>query len=228
MGLLTDLKGNYQTDPELGRKLATLFGVQLLLIDVYTPQGAAQMQTVYTALAQKMIHSEKQKHHQQQLRRPISCPPPMRQHYHHHQQQSLSQLQQYQNQNQNQQRQQQPLKNKQNRHSTINLYNQHQQQQLQHHEKWIKQQQPYFYNNNNSKNINNNHQQSKLPRSRNRYDLLSLATQGDTTEHHHHETHNMPTPPLSPIQSPLVQKQHHFNFNTCQSASDHEVSLPPR
>ncbi|CAO3638880.1 unnamed protein product [Cunninghamella blakesleeana] len=223
VGLLTDLKGNYQTDPELGRKLATLFGVQLLLIDVYTPQGAAQMQTVYTALAQKMIHSEQQKH-QQHLRRPISCPPPMRQYYNQHQKQSL---QYHPNQ------QQQPSKNKQSRHSTIYLSNHHNNNsnQLQHHEKWIKQQQQqsFIYNNanNNNNNNNNNNHPSKIPRSKNRYDLLTLATQGDTTEQqHHHETHNMPTPPLSPIQSPLVQK-HHFNFNTCQSASDHEVSLPP-
>ncbi|CAO3606992.1 unnamed protein product [Cunninghamella echinulata] len=211
VGLLTDLKGNHQTDPELGRKLATLFGVQLLLIDVYTHQGAAQMQNVYTALAQKIIQSEKQKH-QYQLRRPISCPPPM--HQYHHQQK---------------QKQQQQLKKKQSRHSTIYLYNTNQQQQqyLQSHEKWIKpqQQQQQSYSNNN--NINNNNLNTKIPRSKQRFDLLTLSTQGDTTDFHH-ETHNMPTPPLSPIQSPLVQKQHHSNFNTCQStALDHEVLLPP-
>ncbi|KAI8073120.1 ras guanine nucleotide exchange factor domain-containing protein [Gongronella butleri] len=55
VGLISDVRGSAKADHQLGQKLATIFGLPLILVDIYTPQGASQMQMVYTALTEKYL-----------------------------------------------------------------------------------------------------------------------------------------------------------------------------
>ncbi|ORX51337.1 ras GEF [Hesseltinella vesiculosa] len=58
VGLNCDVRnGNSMSkpDPQLGQKLATIFGLPLIIVDIYTLQGARQVQMVYTALAEKYL-----------------------------------------------------------------------------------------------------------------------------------------------------------------------------
>ncbi|CAO3594031.1 unnamed protein product [Absidia cylindrospora] len=46
-------------DPQIGKKLAALYGTPFVMIDGTTPDGETQMQTIYTALVQKIIYPQK-------------------------------------------------------------------------------------------------------------------------------------------------------------------------
>ncbi|ORZ24036.1 ras guanine nucleotide exchange factor domain-containing protein [Absidia repens] len=46
-------------DPQIGKKLAALYGTPFVMIDGTTPGGETQMQTIYTALVQKIIYPQK-------------------------------------------------------------------------------------------------------------------------------------------------------------------------
>ncbi|CAO3589964.1 unnamed protein product [Absidia cylindrospora] len=78
VGLKTDLTGQCETDPQLGKKLATLFDIPCRMVDVYSSEGEIQMQSIYSALIQKIVYPPSPPSNV--LRRPSSIPQPQRQH----------------------------------------------------------------------------------------------------------------------------------------------------
>ena len=55
VGLKADLSSLRQVDPELGKKLGNLFGVELFEVDAFSEDGTKRMKDIYTMLARQCI-----------------------------------------------------------------------------------------------------------------------------------------------------------------------------
>lgn len=55
VGLKADLSSLRQVDPDLGRKLGNLFGVELFEVDAFSEEGTKKMKDIYTMLVKRCL-----------------------------------------------------------------------------------------------------------------------------------------------------------------------------